>query len=96
MNGKIGEYLKFNKMITPVFIQVLFWLFAAMGVIIGLIVFIGGAANNSFVGAVAGLLFIILGPICARVWAEMVIVYFKIYEALQTIAAKKTESTPSA
>ena len=90
MNGNFKDYLKFNKMITPVFIQVLFWVFAALFVIFGLIVFIAGAAGNSFVGAVAGIVFIILGPICTRVGAEMVIIYFKIYDAVRTIAEKKT------
>jgi hypothetical protein len=96
MNGNFNDYLKFIKMITPVIIQVLFWVFAALCVIVGLIVFIGGALHNSLGGAVSGILFIILGPVLVRIYAELLLVIFKIHEAVQTIAQKKTESTPSA
>ena len=96
MNGNVMEYLKFKKMITPVFIQVLFWLFAALCVIAGLLAFLAGALHNSLAGAVYGICVIILGPVLVRDGAEMVIIYFKIYDAVQTIAEKKTASTPSA
>jgi hypothetical protein len=89
MNGNFNDYLKFNKMITPVIIQVLFWVLVAAAILLGL----GALYAHQVVAAIA---FIILGPIFARVWAEMVIIYFKIYDAVQTIAQKKTESTPSA
>jgi hypothetical protein len=89
MNGNFNDYLKFNKMITPVIIQVLFWLLVAAAILGGL-----GALYAHQVGAAIAM--IILGPIFARVWAEMVIIYFKIYDAVQSIAQKKAESTPSA
>ena len=93
MNGNFNDYLKFNKMITPVIIQALFWLFAALCVIIGLVAFLAGAVNNSLGDAVLGLLVIILGPVLVRIYAELLLVIFKIHDAVQTIAQKKTEST---
>ena len=96
MNGNFNDYLKFNKMITPVIIQALFWLFAALSVIVGLVLFLAGALHNSFGGAVGGLFVILLGPVVFRIYAELLLVIFKIHDAVQTIAQKKTESTPSA
>jgi hypothetical protein len=52
-------------MITPVIIQVLFWIFTAVAVIGGLaLLFRGGGAT------LAGLLWIVTGPLIARVTAR--------------------------
>ena len=96
MDGNFNDYLKFNKMVTPVIIQVLFWLFAGLSVLAGLVTFIAGAVRNNLGGAVVGLLIIILGPVLVRIYAELLLVIFKIHEAVQTIAQKLTQSTPSA
>jgi hypothetical protein len=96
MNGNIGDYLKFNKMVTPVIIQVLFWLFAALCVVVGLVTFLASAVGNNLGGAVRGILVIIFGPILVRIYAELLLVIFKIHDAVQLIAQKRTESTPSA
>jgi hypothetical protein len=89
MNGNVIDYLKFKKMITPVIIQVLFWLFAAVVVIMGLVAL-------SMRQPIGGIVMIFIGPIVVRIWAEMTLVVFRINDAVQAIAAKKTESTPSA
>lgn len=68
------DYLTFRRMITPVFIQVIFWI--GIGVII-----IGGFATmmDTFWG---GLGVLLGGVIGWRVWCELVLVMFKIYERL--------------
>jgi len=96
MNGSFNDYVKFNKMITPVIIQVVFWVAAALCVVRGLVTLIAGVVHNSLGAAVVGLLIIILGPVLVRIYAEVLLVIFKINDAVQTIAQKKTESTPPA
>ena len=88
MNGTWGEYLSFRRMITPIFIQVIFWIFVAFAVIGGLVVM----ANDSFAG---GLALIIFGPLVARIYAEILIVIFRINDNVSAIALGKDAGTPS-
>lgn len=68
----------FDKMIVPKVIQVLYWILLVVCVLGGLI----GMITESFL---AGLLTIILGPLFIRIWCELLIVMFKMNEALQAI-----------
>lgn len=79
----MGEYLSFRKMITPVFIQVIFWI-AVAGIVIAALVQI---ANDS---AGAGILLLILGPLGARVYAEILIVIFRINDNVGAIRQAKS------
>lgn len=65
------EYLTFRKMITPVFIQVIFWLAVAVLVIAGL-------ARIADDAPVEGIALIVLGPLAARIYAEILMVIFRI------------------
>jgi hypothetical protein len=87
MNGSWGEYLSFRRMITPIFIQVIFWIFVAVAVISGIVVMV----NESFAG---GLALIIFGPLLARIYAEILIVIFRINDNVSAIARGK-DGTPS-
>jgi hypothetical protein len=73
----MGEYLRFHKMVTPVIIQVVFWIFAILAVIAGIL----QLTQN----VLTGVLIIVLGPLAVRVYAEILIVLFEINEALQDI-----------
>lgn len=75
------EVLFFDSMITPKIITFIYWLFLTGIVIAGL----GVMFTQSFVGGLAVLL---AGSLFARIWCEMLIVLFKINEALQVIRAK--------
>lgn len=88
MNGSWGDYLSFRRMITPIFIQVIFWIFVAGVVISGIVVMV----NSSFVG---GLALIIFGPLFARIYAEILIVIFRINADVSAIARGKTAGIPS-
>lgn len=72
------EFLSFKKMITPIIIQVLFWL----GVLVAVIAALATMFTQSFF---AGLLMLILGPILVRVYCELLIVIFKIHDCLEGI-----------
>ena len=74
------DFLTFDRMITPVLIQVVFIIGSGLMVIGGL--FAAGAARDSS-GVWAGLAVAILGPFLLRIYSEIVIVVFKIHEATE-------------
>jgi hypothetical protein len=74
----VNEYLTFRKMITPVFIQIIFWIAVAAIVIGGL-----AAIANDNPGA--GILVILIGPLVARIYAEILIVIFRINDNVGAI-----------
>jgi hypothetical protein len=76
----MGDFFSFRRMITPVIIQTLFWIFTAIAVIGGLaLLFRGGS------GTLLGLIWIVVGPLIARVYCEILIVIFRINETLTDI-----------
>ena len=90
----MDDFLKFRKMITPVIIQILFWV-GVGGAVIGALVIMamsfssygGGAAQ--FLG---GLVMLVLGPVMVRIYCELLILFFRMNETLteiKTSLAKK-------
>ena len=79
------EYLSFRKMITPVIIQILFWLGVLTVVIssFGSMFMIGG-----FVGFLTGLFGLVLGVVMVRVYCELIMVAFRMLDVLQEIRDK--------
>jgi hypothetical protein len=75
------EYLtSFKKMITPLIIQVLYWIGIA-GVVIAAFSFMFRRG-----GFWIGLVYLVLGPIMVRVYAELLIVLFRMHDALYEIS----------
>ncbi len=82
----LQELLSFRKMVTPMIIQIIFYVGAGISVIMGLMSI--GASFTHFGGAGAffyGLVLIVLGPVLVRVWCELTMVFFRIYETLEGI-----------
>jgi hypothetical protein len=74
-------------MITPVIVQALFWVGAGIAVIAGLIG-IGSGLSSSYGGGsqvLGGLLILVLGPVIVRIYCELLILLFKMYEALNEV-----------
>jgi len=80
----MGKYLKFEKMITPIFIQIIFWLSFLSSIIAGFFMIGYGIISSSggFIEIITGLLCLFLGPIIVRIYCEMLIVVFKMQGAL--------------
>jgi len=79
--------LTFEKMITPVIIQTLFWVGTGIAVIAGLIG-VGSGLSSSYGGGsqvLAGLLILVLGPVFVRIYCELLILLFRMYETLGQI-----------
>jgi hypothetical protein len=77
----MGEFLRFEVMITPVLIQILFWIAVTATVIAGIVMIV--SREGPLIAA--GILVIILGPVVARIYAEILIVLFKINDHLRQI-----------
>lgn len=78
-----NQFTRFDKMITPSIIKLLFWVGAGLSVIMGLVVMFQGG-----VAIIMGLATIVIGPIATRIYCELLIVIFKIYENLSDINNK--------
>lgn len=84
------KFVNFDKMITPTIIKILFWIGIAVVVISGLFSLVGGIITPYGGGraVLMGLLTLVIGPIVVRVYCELLIVIFKMHEALEKIASK--------
>jgi hypothetical protein len=87
----MGEFLAFRRYLTPIFIQVLFWLGFA-GIVIGLLIMGINAMGYGGQGVAMGFVMIFLGiPLMVvmwRVYCEILIVLFRMLETLQSIDQK--------
>ena len=86
-SDKVDDFIKFQKMITPAIIQVLFWVGAVMFVLAGLVT-MGSSFGRYGGGAVVflgGFFIIILGPVVVRIHCELLILFFRMNETLTEI-----------
>jgi hypothetical protein len=80
----MNDFFAFRTMITPVIIQIIFWVWVALCIIIGLgAIFVGSRYGNS--GPLYGVLLIFLGPVVVRIYCEILIIFFRINETLTEI-----------
>ncbi len=77
------DFLRFETMITPILIQILFWLAVVFCVVVGIISMVSGKLGG-------GLALFFLGPIGARIYAELLIVFFRMNDHLRHIQANTT------
>jgi hypothetical protein len=77
------DLLSFNRMITPVFIHVIYWIGIAAVLLAGFGVIAGGG------GILKGLLAMVVGVIVVRVGCEVLIVLFRINDNLAAIRNSK-------
>jgi hypothetical protein len=84
----MNEYLTFRRMITPVIIQAIFWIAVAVLVIGGIVKIADGSVGQ-------GLFLVIVAPLLARIYAEILLVVFKINENVAAIRGGKVgEAAP--
>lgn len=90
----MNDFLSFNKMLTPVIIQIVFWIGVGFSALIGLMIVISGLSyyGNGF-QVLFGLITIVVGPLVVRIYCELLIIAFKMHESLQQIKNKLNETT---
>jgi hypothetical protein len=84
---QMKDVLNFDHMLTPKLITALYYFLLAAAVIggIGSMFSFGGFTFGKFI---MGILYAVGGAIAARIWCELLIVLFKMNEALQDIRNK--------
>ena len=79
----------FDKMLTPEIIKVIYWIGIVLAVLAGLGTILAGLWGKSMMGVVTGLLWLVFGPILVRVYCELLIVIFNIYNVLCEIRDRR-------
>jgi hypothetical protein len=86
----VGDFLTFRSMVTPVIIQVVFWIGVLLCVAVGLRTIVsstdgGGLGRKEFSPTMfaAGIAAILIGPVLVRVYCELLIIFFKIHDELK-------------
>lgn len=81
------DMLFFDRMITPKIITFIYWVLLVV-VAISALVWIFAGSGGFFGRLVAGLFGAVGGAIAVRIWCELLIVLFKMNEALQEMRRK--------
>jgi hypothetical protein len=84
----MSDFWAFRTMVTPVIIQILFWIAALLCLIIGALMVIYGATHlQAGQGHYLwkGILLFVLGPLGVRIYCEILIIFFRINETLTEI-----------
>ena len=88
--SSVIDFLMFRLMIAPWVFMILFWL-GVIGMILGgasliiLAVMYAPGVQNKIYGSLLGLGYMVLGPIAVRVYSEIAIVFFRIFDTLVDI-----------
>jgi hypothetical protein len=82
-----GDFWAFRSMLTPIVMQVLFWIGVLLCVVYGgmLIAAAGSGYGGSTGLAVLGTATILIGPLLVRIYCECIIVLFRINSTLTEI-----------
>lgn len=72
------DFLLFRRMLTPIIIQVLFW-------VLVIACLVAGIANFYHREVLHGLQIIFIGPILARILCEFLILFFRMNETLTVL-----------
>jgi hypothetical protein len=94
----MSDFWAFRTMVTPVIIQILFWIGTLLCFIIGAIMVIYGSRyyGSQYFLELKGVLLIVLGPLGVRVYCEILIVFFRINETLTEIKHALGQRPPAA
>lgn len=83
------DFIFFRRMLTPIILQLLFWVTTILCIITGIADLFNGE------GILVGLQVLILGPLLARVICEFLILFFTMNETLTDLKnLKKPSSNP--
>jgi hypothetical protein len=83
------ELLSFDTLITPKIITVLYYLGLLVVLISGIVTLVGSLFVGEFRGFLGGIAIIVFGTLGVRVYCELLILFFKINEAVQDIRNSK-------
>jgi len=94
----VKDFMAFRTMITPVIIQIIFWVGVALCIIFGIGFIIAGLTTDAGRLGIMGFLTLILGPLLVRIYCEILIIFFRINETLteikHTLEERRTAPAP--
>ena len=76
------DFLVFRRMVTPILIQIIYWIATVIAILGGLVMLIAGDDIGQRIG---GLFVLILGPLVVRIYAEISMLLFRMNETLTEI-----------
>ncbi|WP_282755053.1 DUF4282 domain-containing protein [Desulfuromonas thiophila] len=84
----LKKMLNFDEMVTPSIIKIIYYISIFAVVLTGLIQLFTGLNSSYGGGAVvfSGIVTILIGPIVVRIYCELMILLFRIYEKLCEIS----------
>lgn len=85
----MGEYLSFEKFVTPVAIKVIFWV-GVVGIALFGLISMFTMSHFSALGPLGAIIGTVVGLFAWRVWCELVMLSFRIYEELVSIRKNTT------
>jgi hypothetical protein len=91
------DFLAFRTMVTPVIIQVLFWLGVVICIVIGVFLIAFGVQMEDPKSIWSGLALALLGPLGVRIYCEILIIFFRINETLtemKHLMEERRQGTP--
>lgn len=78
----MSDFMGFRWMLTPVLIQVMFVLGSLAAIAVGLAAIGNGVAHHHSGRVATGVALVLLGPVVVRLYAELLIVVFRINDSL--------------
>ena len=81
----LSDFLAFRRMITPIIIQIVFWIGAVLSSMGGIFMMIASIQIKNVGGIFMGFFAMLLGPIIVRIYCELLIVFFRMNETLTEI-----------
>ena len=93
----MGDFLAFRKMITPIVVQIIFWL-GVIGCVVTALAIFQGTSSLAVAAPVdpklMALAVLIVGPLLIRFYCELLIVLFRMYDSLRVIERNSTPVSP--
>lgn len=81
----INDYLAFRRMMTPILIQIIFWIGAVFSSMAGMFLMVSSIRANNTGGVLLGFFTLLLGPLGVRIFCELLMVLFRMQETLTEI-----------
>ena len=85
----MNDFFKFDKMIAPGIIKVIFAILVILSIVVGVISFVAGMSNGSTgIGMLMLVAYAVVIPIFLRIYFEFVLVLFCIHDKLDKLVQK--------
>ncbi len=79
------DFFAFRTMVTPVIIQIIFWLGLLVCLAVGIFFIAFGIEFHDYTDVYKGLAILLLAPLGVRIYCEILIIFFRINETLTEI-----------